>query len=207
MTDQYGNQEYLISDLPLAPKIAYWGLVVSMVLAVFFNFVFAILRKAFPGFDVADQGWFIPFLCVIWTPMILSFLCAYYSIIRFPDLSRFVRMTSPVMTTPNSCIWPLLGQVMMLVGFVAFFFLFDDEQPLWGGRLASGYLGIVLFFNGYLLGSYVREKNVVIATFFDTTQWFGVILVPIFIPALILGRLHLNRMERRKSSKAKKPVK
>jgi len=183
--------KYKISDLPTIPKLAYRGLPCSLVLAGIATLVLNTLNVFLPNLDPGNQVWFIPLLGVIWFPALVGLCCGYLSIIKYPELSKFIRVRDPIITTTDSFVWPLLGILLILIGLTFAFSAFENH-PI-GARIGSTYMGITFMFNGYLLSSYDRDKNIVTATFLDITRLFGVALAPIYFPALILGYWNYSR--------------
>jgi putative effector of murein hydrolase LrgA (UPF0299 family) len=155
--------DYQIRDLPAVPRFAYRGLMLSLALAGIAKLVIVVLTAMIPNLDPASQNWFWLLLLIIWSPALVALVCGYVSIILYPNMSKFVRINDPLITTRDSCIWPLLGMALMFVGFFASMSAFEVETIRF--KIATAYMALVLFFAGYVVAFYDRTKNVVIATF------------------------------------------
>ena len=183
--------EYQIGDLATTPRLAYRGLMLSLAMAAIAKLAITVLTAFIPNLDPADQNWFWWLLVAIWSPALFALMCGYISIIRYPNMSKFIQVREPLITTHDSCIWPILGFALMFTGFFASLVTFDAETIRF--KIACVYMGLTMFFGGYILAFYNREKNVVIATFLDITLGFGIVLAPIYFPALLLGHLNYHR--------------
>ena len=182
------------NNLPLVSKVAFWGIVTSFALQAFLKLLFFLIDLAVPAFDPLDQFWFFPLLIVIWLPFLVALMCGYFVVIRYPYQSQAIKLQEPLIENRDSPVWILLGLMLMLVGSMMGLAAFDADSVYL--LVAMVYIGMTLIFAGYCLAYFEREKNVVIATFLDVTLRFGIVLAPLYFPALIIGAVNYRRFQR-----------
>ncbi|MEM7477957.1 MAG: hypothetical protein AAF483_23465 [Planctomycetota bacterium] len=178
-----------LNYMPFVYRLAIWGIPASLLLRVLVWVLVQIVAIVEPAVDVTQQVWFLPLLVVIWAPALAALIAGNITVICYPDSSLDIEL--PPMLS-DSIIWKLIGCVFVFVGLCLSLAAFGFESP---AEIAIGiYLGLTFLCNGYLLLIYKREKNVVIATFLDITHKVGIVLIPFYIPALILGAWKLRYM-------------
>jgi hypothetical protein len=189
------QQQLQLSDAPVLVQTAYKGIVFSLTLSAIAHPILLVFKFFFPQLDFVGQVWFYVLLGVLWAPALIALIAGYISIIRYPDLSQYIRVREPIISIKESFVWPLLGCALIFVGFLASLSAFGGEFN--SLTIALFYIGVTLTFNGYLLLSFDRNKHVVTSTFLDITLWFGIVLVPLYLPALFWGNINLRMKQRR----------
>ncbi|MEM7785924.1 MAG: hypothetical protein AAF623_21425, partial [Planctomycetota bacterium] len=93
----------------------------------------------------------------------------------------------------------LFWAVALLFSVGAVVLWLNQQEEPWA-VLTTAYIGIEFWFFGYLLWLYDHRKHPTIDTFMESTLFIGTLMVPIFIPALLIGsiRCHffLNSLKR-----------
>jgi len=181
------------SKLPKVIRWGNWGILISLAGLVIGGAIFKIVNLFFPGFlGNGIPPWLWPILILIWTPGALGLLVSFYSIARYPYLSMATDGGDRIISSSRSPIWTLLGVVFYLIAPLQLLVALANSNSLWE-FFGFTYLSLVLFFAGFLMANYRRERHITIATFLELTFRVGVVLFPLYIPAILIGSIRCRQ--------------
>ncbi len=137
---------------------------------------------------------------VIGCIVLFSLATSYYVIIRYPYLSLIPTQDGDELDRQR--VSPTLVRVLKVLSLLAFALCFLAlASQLWmngpknlAQLIAVPYCGIMAVFVSYLTWFYDPIAHPTVATFFRATLGIGVVFVPLFIPALIIGSLRCRTM-------------
>ncbi|WP_237228000.1 hypothetical protein [Rubinisphaera sp. JC750] len=175
---------------PLLIAIQRGGAITTLLLIFLIAIFEGVMESLVPGFKpFGDQIWRI-----VYTPAAISLVIGLIAIVLYPSyLPRrqlFRKFTRKEMR--SSMLW--------LFGAIGFFITFG----LWPANtlreaLLICWLGLFVAFLCFLNLWYHPDKHPVIHSFLETTCGLGILVIPFYIPSLLLASWRYRRMQRNAS--------
>ena len=187
LLDCHLNIEF--KDFPVSYRISQGGIALALVLLTFSRAAFS--QNAPPVVRITAGS-------ILGLIVLVSLAVSYYVIVRYPYLSLvpssdgdyFAKHFSMSGTWLYSLL-KVLALAVTAVMIVSLLFAGIDDLPK---TLVLIYMMIMLGFLAFLSFAYDPVSHPTIATFIRATLGVGVILFPLFIPAVMLGSLRCTQL-------------
>ena len=184
-------------ELPLTAKIAIYGTGFSVAGLAIGGSIMAIIREFVPLPPNRIPIWLWPILITLWIPGIVGLIAGYYVIIRYPYISLFMKeresfnqqlKTRQLWVLVGSIFWALAGGlVLLLIGAL----LIEPDNVILIFTIC--YFGLECWFAGFLFIRFDSAKHPTVSTLITFSFGIGVIALPIYLPALILGTIRCRK--------------
>ncbi len=135
--------------------------------------------------------WMWPILITIWLPGVLGLGIGYYAIMRYPYISLVCQLNSPRLTTGWLKVLLAIIFYVLAAGLTYLFLailIWSPKKDI-SGVLSILYFLVECWFVGFMFFPYHSDRHPTIATFIHLSCGLGVILVPLYIPAIVIGTL------------------
>ncbi len=181
-------------QLPWTVRNSYFGISLALLGLSAGGLVMQVIDAFVPIAGKGIPGWLWPVFIIIWAPGIVGVCLGYYAVIRYPYLSLAIEWT-PTLTS-NRWLWILLGLVFwaiaLLCSLVSVLAVFSSPFDIWN-VLSSGYFAIECWFLGFLLLRFRADRHPTVATFITVTLGIGILLLPAYLPALVIGNIRCRK--------------